>query len=442
MTIFDGKRLTNETFRLDVDGLRRGHYADAYFRNVVTILQALEAEGYTYDGTPSRSLTVTPEAVHTGDIHVEAQIFNRRKPSAIAAGVDVALAMLRHATGYFDGDTFVNTWADLDVRALQDGDVTYYNGEPREVQPVIKVRGRYRDFALLETTMLGALTRATRVATNVYELLLAANGKPALFFPARFDVPDVQAIDGYAYWLAVQRYNHDHDASLRPLVSVDAQAAWWGGTGGGTIPHALIACFLGDTAEAMIHFARFMPLETPRIALVDFNNHSVEASLRTLDAFWPRYLAALHADDADGQRRWALNGVRLDTNSGMLDESLNIGDDTGVTPKLCEIVRRELDNAWTRWDVPAGFEDVAKAFCQDVQIVASGGFNADKVARFEAVGAPVDSYGVGSSFLHNTGGTDYTMDVVRVKLAGTWVDMPKVGRAPSEHPNLKPVEEE
>src|SRR5690606_534628 len=131
-----------------------------------------------------------------------------------------------------------------------------------------------RDFALLETTMLGVLTRASRVATNVYDLLQVCNGKPVLFFPARFDLPEVQAIDGYAYWVAVERYNHDYGQQMAPLASTDAQASWWGGKGGGTVPHALIACFMGDTAEAMVAYARHLPPDMPRIALVDFNNDS------------------------------------------------------------------------------------------------------------------------------------------------------------------------
>ena len=67
---------------------------------------------------------------------------------------------------------------------MQDGFVAPYDGDPRRVTPVLKVRGRYRDFAPLETPTLGALTRAnSRIATNVYEVLKAAGGKEVLFFP-------------------------------------------------------------------------------------------------------------------------------------------------------------------------------------------------------------------------------------------------------------------
>ena len=100
----------------------------------------------------------------------------------------------------------------------------YFPGAvPKNVTPVLKVRGRYRDFAILETPMLGALTRGSRVATNVYEVLKAARGKQVLFFPARFDAHEVQAADGYAYQIAVQLFNQSFGKSLSAVVSTDAQ---------------------------------------------------------------------------------------------------------------------------------------------------------------------------------------------------------------------------
>jgi nicotinate phosphoribosyltransferase len=48
-----------------------------------------------------------------------------------------------------------------------------------------------------------------------------------------------------------------------------------------------------------------------------------------------------------------------------------------------------------------------------VRIVVSGGFDAEKIRAFEAIDAPVDSYGVGSSLLG--GQNDFTADVVMVE---------------------------
>lgn len=442
MTLFDHKRLTNATLRLDIEGLRRGNYTDQYFKNVVAVLESAHQSGYRYAGSRPRSLRADLAAVDVGDQIVEAQIFTRRSPYALIAGVDVALTMLRYATGYWEDDRFVETWDRLDVEAVEDGVLTPYFGHPDDVRPAIKIRGRYRDFAILETPILGILSRASRIATNVYEVLKVCSDKPVLFFPARFDLPEVQAADGYAYWLAVQRHNAECDRPITPSVSTDAQGAWWGGRGGGTIPHALIAAYFGDTAEAMLAFARTMPVDVPRIALVDFNNDTVRDSLATAAAFWMRYQEALEAGDSEGQRRWRLDGVRLDTSISVRDVSLSPNDPYGVNPKLVQVVRAALDRAWESWAVPPRLLDEAQAYCRNIKIVVTGGFNAERIAQFEREGVPVDIYGVGSTLLRNDSSvnTDFTMDVVRVYLQGQWYDVPKVGRMPNDNPDLKPVD--
>ena len=42
--------------------------------------------------------------------------------------------------------------------------------------------------------------------------------------------------------------------------------------------------------------------------------------------------------------------------------------------------------------------------------MVSGGFNAERIRRFEAGGVPVDAYGVGSSLIR--GSNDFTGDIV------------------------------
>lgn len=442
MSVIDHKRLQTALLRLDIEGLRQGRYSDKYFENVVRVLERAQAEGYTFAGFSPRPVSTSGAPIMVGDIQVEAQVFNRRAPRALVAGVDVALAILRHTTGYYEAGVFQETWADLEVEAVEDGEFTYYEGDTEDVEPVLKIRGRYRDFALLETPILGVLTRASRIATNVYEVLEVARGKPVLFFPARFDLPETQPIDGYAYWLAVNRYNQDTGSRVTPLVSTDAQGAWWNGRGGGTVPHALIACFLADTVEAMVAFAEYVPVDVPRIALVDFNNDTVGASVATLRAYWPRYQAALIAGNETERKRWTLYGVRLDTSANMRDVALAPGEGYGVSPELVRAVRRALDTAWQDWNVSEGMAEAAQAFCRAVKIVVSGGFDRDKIERFESEGVPADIYGVGSTFLRNESrtNTDFTMDVVRIRLNGRWVDMAKLGRKPNDNPNLKPVD--
>ena len=443
MSIFDGIRLTNETFKLDIDRMRRGWYSDKYFENINQMLVALSAEGYTYSGRyPVLSEGTSFEGIPVGDIEVEMQWFTRRPGTTVVVGIDKALVMLKHATGYFAGDKFLNTSDKLEVWAIHDGCKVRYDGDPENIQPVLRVRGRYRDFAVLETPTLGILTRSSRVASNVYETFVAARGKPVLFFPARFDLHEVQAADGYAYNIAVQRFNLDHEKDIGTFISTDAQGDWWGGAGGGTVAHAAIASFLGDTAEAMMQFARVLPPSIPRIALVDFNNNSVLDSVRVLDAMYAKYRELKDAGKSTEAEKYRLYGVRVDTSGSIRDVSVPpLGEpslDLGVTPRLVFNIRQGLDSAWQHWNLPVSQQQAAQEFCRNVKIVVSGGFNPDKIRKFEVLGVPVDTYAVGSYLFNNNGSTvtDFTADVVRVKVQGQWVDMAKKGRAANDNPDL------
>jgi nicotinate phosphoribosyltransferase len=446
MSIFDGKRLTNETFKLDIERMRRGWYSDKYFENINRMLINLSAEGYKYSGQfHNLSEGISPEDISVGDIEVEMQWFTRRMGKTTVVGVDKSLAMLKHCTGYFEGDKFIDTSDKLEVWAVQDGTIVKYDGDPTRIQPVIKVRGRYRDFALLETPSLGILTRSSRVATNVYETLVAASGKPVLFFPARFDIHEVQAADGYAYNIALQRFNRDNAHDLGAFVSTDAQGDWWGGAGGGTVAHAAIASFLGDTAEVMMEFSRILPAHIPRIALVDFNNDSVRDTLRVLDKMFAKYRELIDAGNKKEAEKYKLFGVRLDTSGSLRDVSvLPLGApdlDLGVNPRLVFNVRQGLDHAWENWILPEVWKEAAREFCRSVKIVVSGGFHPDKIGKFEKLEVPVDIYAVGSYLFNNSNSTttDYTADVVRVKIHGEWIDMAKVGRRVGENENLERI---
>lgn len=447
MSIFDGKRLTNDTFKLDLERMREGWYSDKYFENIGGMLCELARNKYTYHGFSQKLADQggDPQGMDIGNIHVEMQWFTRRSPFSIVAGVDKALAMLQGCSGYNDENgTFVNTYHTLEVEAVQDGVKVEYDGNPLNVFPVLKVRGRYRDFAMLETSTLGALTRGTRIATNVYNVLRAAGGKPVSFFPARFDAHEVQAADGYAYRIAVQRFNMDYKHTIDTYISTDAQGDWWGGLGGGTIAHAAIAAFLGNTVEVMMAFAKTRPVEVPRIALVDFDNDCVSTTLAVMDAMFARYKELIDSGHDDVAQRYKLFAVRPDTSGTLRDESippLGLKElDLGVTPRLVFRLREAIDAAWKNWDIPAEWQERAQQWCHDVRILVTGGFGPGKIRRFEELGVPADIYGVGSSLFSNSNGdgtnNDFTADVVRVKVKGEWYDMAKVGRTACDNADL------
>ena len=448
MSIFDHERLTNDTFKIDISRMRQAWYTDKYFANISRMLAILAEKNCVYQpsGAQNRlSSELDNTTIQPGDLEVEMQWFTRRPGSTLVVGLDKSLTMLKQCTGYWQDEKFIDTSDELEVWAVDDGAIVLADGNPSNVQPVMKVRGRYRDFAILETPTLGVLTRSSRVATNVYDTLVAARGKPVMFFPARFDVHEVQAADGYAYNIAVQRFNMDHASSLGVFISTDAQGDWWGGSGGGTIAHSAIACFMGDTAAAMLAFAEVLPVSIPRIALVDFNNDCVTDSVVTLKAMFERYRELTEAGKAEEAARYKLFGVRTDTSATLRDRSVApIGDpalDLGVNPRLVFQMRQALDSAWQNWNLPTEWQDTARDFCKAVKIVVSGGFTPEKIKRFELLTVPVDIFAVGSSLFDNHGPTvtDFTADIVRVKLNGEWVDMAKTGRRPCENPELKRV---
>ena len=296
--------------------------------------------------------------------HVVMQVFQRQE--SILGGVDEAIAVLKHGAGHYEGDQWVNAFDQLEVKALHEGD------DIAPWETVMTIEGDYSEFAHLETVYLGCMARRTLIMRNVREVVDAARGKPILYFPARHDHWLVQTGDGWSAHIA---------GAIG--VSTDAQASWWGGRGVGTVPHGLIAAYGGDTALAARKFADRFGRDTNVTVLVDFANDSVTTALEVAEALGPD-----------------LWGIRLDTSDKIADESLRrrYGDaaPTGVAAELVELTRAELDRH--------GFDDV--------HIVVSGGFTADRIRAFEAGGVPVDSYGVGSSLIR--GANDFTADIVMV----------------------------
>ncbi len=327
------KRLDPAIFHLPVEKMREGYYSDKYFVRARELLRR--------------------------DKHrprVTMQVFG--KSHAHLGGIDEAIAILKLCA---------ENWDELVVHALYDGD------EIKPWETVLLIEGPYDAFAVLETLYLGVLARRTRVGTNTRLVVEAAKPKEVMFFPARHDHWLVQTGDGYAAHIA---------GAIG--VSTDAQASWWGSEGVGTVPHALIAAYGGDTVLASRKFAELSDPAIRLITLVDFDNDCVGTSLAVARVL--------------GER---LYGVRLDTSETLVDKSvipqMGTFKPTGVNPELVRNVRRALDAEGYR----------------HVKIVVSGGFNIEKIRDFEQQQVPVDAYGVGSSLFQ--GRFDFTADVVMLE---------------------------
>lgn len=325
-----GVRLRPSVFKLPVHKIASGWYSDKYFLRTQEVLRKDQHK-----------------------VQVLMQVFARK--DAVVCGLDEASAVLKLCSKFAK---------QLKVRALFDGD------RVKSWETVMTIEGNYADFAHLETVYLGIISRRSSVATAVDEVVRAAYPKQVLFFPARFDHYSVQTGDGYAAFIS---------GALG--VSTDANAAWWGVKGIGTVPHGLIAAYGGDTVKACVAFVRHVPRSVNCVALVDFENDCVGTSLNVARAI--------------GRRLWA---VRLDTSGDLRDKSVRSRrlDSYGVCPELVRNVRTALDQNGFRW----------------VKIVVSGGFNEERILDFRRRKVPFDMVGVGSALLRKH--IDFTADIVCV----------------------------
>lgn len=346
-------RLSPDTFRIPVEEIKSGFYSDSYFLRTQEILN---------------------KANHHPRVLM--QIFQRQ--TAILCGIDEAIAILQKCAHHPEN---------LIIKALHDGD---------EIQPwetVLSIEGDLADYTHLETVYLGILARQTKVATNVNRTVTEANGKPVLFFPSRFDHYSVQQSDGYA-------------ARIGGAFgfSTPANTAYWQGKSAGTIPHALIAAYHGNTIRATEAFDKYIDPTVNRVALVDFNNDCVATSIAVARTLGDKLAA-----------------VRLDTSDTVVDVSIlpHMGTfkPTGVNAQLVHNVRSALD---------------AEGFTH-VKIMVSGGFSPERIREFEASAVPVDIYAVGSSIFNNN--INFTADVVMVD------DRPcaKFGRNYRPNPRLETI---
>lgn len=315
------KRLTNKTFKFD-ERIGQGWFSAVYFLKTAEI-----AKQWAPD-------------------HIVTMQFFQRKNGAVLCGIDEAISLLH---------TFAQNPEKLEIWALNDGDrIDAY-------ETVLTITGNYQDFGFLEGIIDGTLARRTSVATHVLEVVEAAGEKEVIFMGDRDDHFSQQAGDGYAAFIGGSTAQATH-----------AMNEWWGIEGLGTMPHALIQLFNGDTLEAAKAYHKTFPNDKLMV-LVDYNNDAIEESLRVARHF--------------GEK---LSAVRIDTSNTMVDQyfmrnqdQLGTFDPRGTNPTLIFALREALDRE--------GFHNV--------KIVVSGGFNAEKIAHFEKQNTPVDLYGVGSSLL-------------------------------------------
>lgn len=262
------------------------------------------------------------------------------------------------------------------VRAMREGTVFY------PYEPVMEIEGRYQDFCVFETALLGLMCQASGIATKAARFRKLAGERPVISFGARRMHPvlapmiERNAYVGGCDGVAVVRSGE--------IIGEDPM---------GTMPHALIIC-MGSTLEAIKAYDEVLEPKFKRVALID--------------TFLDEKFEALNIAEAMGKRLYA---IRLDTPSSR----------RGNFYRILEEVRWELDLR--------GF--------RNVKLFVSGGIKEEDVLVLNPF---VDAYGIGTA-ISNAPVVDFAMDIMEVNgepLAkrGKWSGSKRVLRCPKCHASL------
>ncbi|MBT0733603.1 nicotinate phosphoribosyltransferase [Methanoculleus bourgensis] len=292
------------------DAIRSGKCTDIYFQRVAGVL---EADGIN----PHVTMEVTAAALPD--------------PWGVFCGLDDVIRLLEGLP--------------VDVDAMPEGSVFSAN------EPVLRISGRYRDFAVYETAILGFLCHASGVASAAAHIRLAARDRPVFSFGSRRQHPAIAAMIERAAWIG------GVDAASNTCAPEGIPLA-------GTMPHAFVMCY-PQPEDAWRAFAREAGPEVPRIMLCDtLSDEKVEA-VRAAEC--------------------GATAVRLDTPRSR----------RGDMRAIIEEVRWELD--------VHGYSDV--------KIFLSGGLSREDVVAYRDV---ADAFGIGGA-IANAPVIDFSLDIVEIE---------------------------
>jgi len=292
------------------DAIRSGKCTDIYFERVSGVLEA-------DDVNPHVTMEVTAAALPD--------------PWGVFCGLDDVIRLLEGLP--------------VDVDAMPEGSVFSRN------EPVLRISGRYRDFAVYETAILGFLCHASGVASAAAHIRLAARDRPVFSFGSRRQHPAIAAMIERAAWIG------GVDAASNTCAPEGIPLA-------GTMPHAFVMCY-PQPEDAWRAFAREAGPEVPRIMLCDtLSDEKVEA-VRAAEC--------------------GATAVRLDTPRSR----------RGDMRAIIEEVRWELD--------VHGYSDV--------KIFLSGGLSREDVVAYRDV---ADAFGIGGA-IANAPVIDFSLDIVEIE---------------------------
>ena len=305
---------------------------------------------------------LNPEVLYT--------VFIRAKRDFIAAGIEHSRKMIEE----FNGEI---------VYSVKDGDKVAAGAKT-----LFTYKGKFQDLVMIETALLGDLSDACTAATAMNDIVVQAKGKPVLYFGARH-----RAIGADYMWCLGALAGGANDIASTPNAEI------LGKNPVGTMPHAL--CLIaGSTLEVSKMFRNAYP-GVPLAVLIDTFGAELDDA-KELVKYWGK----------------DLYGVRIDTHGGRLCQGCNEYFDVMISSRgglnrTLYLKRGELNLAEeyeekylfgkgvsveSIYRLRAALDEVGG---QHVKIIASSGFNAEKVSVFEAMEAPVDVYGVGLGDVKN-----------------------------------------
>jgi len=256
-------------------------------------------------------------------------------PWALYTGVGEAMELMQHLK--------------VKVRTMREGSVFY------PFEPVMEIEGRYQDFCVYETAILGLICQASGVSTRASRMKKLAGDRLIMSFGARRMHPIL------APMIERNAYVGGCDG-----VAVVKSGEVIGEDPMGTMPHALILC-LGSTVEAIKAYDEVLDPKLKRVALID--------------TFQDEKFEVLNVAEALGKRLYA---VRFDTP----------GSRRGTFYRILEEAR---------WELELRGQGHVKFF-------VSGGINEEDIPILNPV---VHGYGIGTA-ISNAPVVDFAMDIVEV----------------------------
>ena len=202
----------------DPKEILEGKITDVYFERALSILKARNINPMVRAEFIAKSL---PE----------------KWPWALLTGVGEALELMQHLK--------------IKVRAMREGSVFY------PYEPVMEIEGRYQDFIVYETAILGLLCQASGISTQAARMKKLAGERLVMSFGARRMHPilapmiERNAFVGGCDGVAVVKSGE--------VIGEDPM---------GTMPHSLVLC-MGSTVEALKAYDEVLDPKLKRVALID-----------------------------------------------------------------------------------------------------------------------------------------------------------------------------